>query len=241
MKLNNTIILTLDDFRRHFNINAFWISRRHFLRDIDKEKILVPEEDEDYLEGVRKWLEAEEKGSVTDEFREKGIEHLSLLAKHNVTVDDLRKAMGVIDFTTDIIYAPQDGILNLPGEKMKKADAVAYAQKAQMKERLHKIEIEGEGKRTAIIMIGGEEVSKLKNDECVYVTEANGYYLRALSSIKYHGSTPYYLKNIHGVFESTLVVEQNTGNGFKTEEYDNVTHFRISPDFKISGNKYFVL
>lgn len=242
MKLNNTIILTLDDFRRHFNINAFWISHRHFLRDMDKEKILVPEEEEDNLDGVRKWLEAEEDGSVTDEIRKKGIEHLSLLANHNVTVGDLRKAMGMLDYSLDIIVVSGDSQINLPGNVLNEDSIIEHINLTGKKERLHKIEIDGESNTVVTVLIGGTEVAHLKPQECLYATEIDGSFLRVLPNKLRRGPYILSLENIPGKFESTLL-EEYYAMGCTEIKHNNVTQFTYDKHRKpiYSSGKYYTI
>lgn len=39
MKLNNTLIVTLPDFARHFNFAEFWEKRIQFVRDMHPQKV----------------------------------------------------------------------------------------------------------------------------------------------------------------------------------------------------------
>lgn len=234
MKLNNVIILTIADFRRHFNFPAFWNSRKSFIRDMNPEKLsFYTHEDKENFDKIAAWINAEQNQSNMEEVRKSGLSALSLFAKCNVTEKDLKKVIGMLDYTASIIYAPSNGVLNLPGECMSEKDAKDYAKSLSVKEKLHKIEIEGENLRFASIYIDGREMCILKNDECVYATEINGTFLRLLDNRLANSSRTLYLENCPGKFESTLI-EERFSIGTKVTRHEGVTQFGF-----VNGKPFF--
>ena len=144
------------------------------------------------------------------------------------------------DFSSDIIIAPYNGILNLPGICMSEAEAISFANSVNEKERLHKIEIDGENSRSVSIFIDGKELCVLKDDECIYATEVRGKYLRLLPNSGKQGVVSLHLKNLAGRFESTLI-ETVCSFGKITYSHSNVTQFGFSAKGKpvYSSSKYY--
>lgn len=232
MKLNNTIILTLNDFRRHFNFPAFWNSRKCFVRDMDPE--IVPfytQEEKNNFYRISLWIKAEQTQNDTEAVRQAGLTALSEFAKCNVTEKDLKKVIGMLDYTASIIYAPCNGTLNLPGKFMPEMDAKEFAKSVNEKEQIHKIEIDGEGLRVASIYIDGKEMYVLKNDECIYATEVKGSFLRLLPNSDKRSAISLHLENQPGEFESTLI-ESISSFGKITKPHPCVTQFCFSEDDK---------
>lgn len=232
MKLNNVIILTIADFRRHFNFPAFWNSRMSFLRDMDPKKLsFFTPEDKENFDKIATWIRCEQNQSATKDVRHSGLTALSLFAKCNVTEKDLKKVIGMLDYTANIIYAPCNGILNLPGKCMSEMDAKDYAKSLNEKEKLHKIEIDGENLRSTSIYIDGREMCVLENDEFVYVTEVNGKFLRLLPNSAKRRAISLHLENQPGKFESVLV-ESISSFGKITNLHSGVTQFCFSEEDK---------
>lgn len=239
MKLNNVIILTIADFRRHFNFPAFWNSRMSFLRDMNPKKLsFFTPEDEENFDKIATWIRCEQNQSATEDVRHFGLAALSLFAKCNVTEKDLKKVIGMLDYTADIIVVPCNGILNLPGKHINQIETTSFFTESSHRERIHKIEIDGEGKRTATIFIGGTKLYELKDDECIYVSEINGCFVRLMDNRKVLDSRTLYLENCHGEFESILVEERFTTKK-RVNRHPGVTQFGFVEDkLYFSNNKY---
>lgn len=234
MKLNNVIILTIADFRRHFNFPAFWNSRMSFVRDMSPDSVFYFDaSDRKNYEEIANWIKAEQDGEVSEEQKRNGLKALSIFAGCNVTEKDYRKAIGMLDYTVSIILAPCNGKLNLPGTAMTEAEISQFRATNGGREKLHKIEIDDVGKRFTKIFIGGKEIRKLKNDECVYATEINGTFLRLLDNRQSSSSRTLYLENCPGKFESTLI-EERFSIGVKVIRHEGVTQFGF-----INGKPFF--
>ena len=245
MIMNNVIILTIADFRRYFNFPAFWNARLSFIRDMHPDVVFYFDvEDERNYEKIAQWIKAEKDGTVTTSLRQSGLSALSLFAKCNVTEKDWKKAMGMFDFSADIIVVEAGGILKLPGQYMTEEDATEYAHRMGGKERLHKIEVDGDDTMTATIFIGGNEMLRLKGCECVYATEIKGNFLRLLPNHLSEGPYTLGLENVQGRFESVLLEEYYLMGSVETRHY-GVTQFGFSkskprkPIF--ASDKYYVL
>lgn len=245
MKYNGTIILTLTDFRRHFNFPAFWKSRLSFVRDLDPKQICYFEEaDKQNYEKIVQWIKADQLGNVTTEIRQIGLSALSLFAKCNVTEKDWKKAMGMLDFSTDVIVVEGGGLLKLPGKNMTVNEALEYAKSSGKKERLHKIEVDGDVTSIATIFIGGIEILTLKGNECVYATEIDGFFLRILPNRLSEGPYTLTLENVQGSFESVLI-EEYYFMGRNETRHKGVTQFAFGETKPckpiISSDKYYIL
>lgn len=247
MKLNNVIILTIDDFRRHFNFPAFWNSRMSFLRDLDPKKLsfFTPEDDENFAK-IATWIRCEQNQSATEDVRLSGLAALSLFAKCNVTEKDWKKAVGMLDFSADIIFVEGGGMLKLPGQNMTAEEASEFAKNTGYKERLHKIEVEGDESTTASIFIGGKKMLHLRGGECVYATEIGDRFLRILPNHLSKGPYTLRLENISGSYESILIVEYHRV-AYHKHRKKGVTQFGFSkqnlknPKPIYKSDKYYVL
>lgn len=209
MKLNNTLIVTLIDFQRNFNFKQFWNCRKQFLRDMHPDKMYYWEEhDKTCYTAIRVWIEAEDSGSANPDIRNSGLESLARLVGQDVTEEEATFTLdGTSDFSADIIYVKSGGSLQLPGKAMSEEEAIGYSKSVGKKERLHKIEIcseKDEDEEAATIFINGTEIIRLPYGECVYVTEIDGFFLRALPSHLNQAGIFLDLINISGAFASKL-------------------------------------
>lgn len=246
MKINNKLIVTLVDFQRNFNFEQFWNCRRQFVRDMHPDKMYYWEEsDKTCYTAVRAWIEAEDSGTVNPNIRKSGLESLSLLAGQEVTGKKTNFILdGTADYSADIIYVKSGRELRLPGKAMSEEEAMKYGKSAGKKERLHKIEIRNdkdeEGK-PAPILINGTEVARLAYGECVYVTEIDGNFLRALPSHLNQATTFMDLINIPGSFGSRLRVLRYFS---ETKEYvhENVTQIAfLRGTYAYKGDIYYTI
>lgn len=246
MKLNNVIILTIADFRRNFSFPAFWNSRMSFIRDMNPKKMSYSTpEDMDNFEKISTWIRAEYSQTVTDELRKFGLTALSLFAKCNVTEKDLKKVIGMLDYTADIIVVESGGILRLPGQIVNAEETMTFANTSEKKERIHKIETDGDNSDTALILIGDEEIARLSRGECVYVTEINGDFRRILPNSLSEGPYTLTMENIPGSFECDVMEEYNSMTGREVTPRKGVTQFAFTkkkPSRPIyASDKYYVL
>lgn len=246
MKLNETIILTLADFRRYFSMQKFWPQRHEFLRDMSPKDVYYcnPGDKEKFRE-IAKWIEAEDHDNTS--LRSKGLGALSQFAKCNVTEKELKAAMGLLDFSASVIKAPRNGMLNLQGAAMSDTEAMAFAHSHGVRERLHKIEIEhneefdDEEETKSSVFINGNEVFTLRNNECVYITEVKGLFLRVLPNKLSKGNRILTIENITGEFRSRMT-EEIYLMGLQTCKHDEVTQIGFNGLKPIwSGDEYFVL
>lgn len=243
MKIDGVIILTLTDFRRHFNFPSFWNSRLSFVRDLGPNSIFYSDkkDEERYIEIV-KWIKAEHDGISTDELRKNGLKALSIYAGCNVTEKDYKKAVGMLDFSSDIITVSGDDKISLPGTAIAEDDIPEYVRSKGKKEKLHKIEIEGDEDRVITIFIGGTEVAHVKSMECLYVTEIDGEFIRALPNRLTLGPYVLTMENNPGKFESTLL-EEYYAMGCTEIRHKHITHFAYNKNKKpvFSSEKYYSL
>lgn len=226
MKLNGTIILSLIDFKREFNFDNFWNVRKHFVRDMHPDKVYYwNEKDKERYYAVCKWIESESSESVEPYIRENGLQALSLLVDKEITQECYQKALGVTDYTQNIIIA-RNGNLKLPGKVLSSEEAIQYSKDTNQKERLHKIEVEDGDESSARIFIDGTEVYTLPFGECVYVTEIDGRFLRVLPIKLESGNIRAYLNNVPFEFESILHCVK-IRMGIEIIDIPNITQFTI--------------
>ncbi len=237
MKLNGTIILSLIDFKREFNFDNFWNVRKHFVRDMHPDKVYYwNEKDKERYYSVCKWIESESSESVDPYIRENGLQALSLLVDKEITQECYQKALGVTDYTQNIIIA-RNGNLKLPGKVLSSGEAIRYSKDTNQKERLHKIEVEDDDESSATIFIDGTEVYTLPFGECVYVTEIDGRFLRVLPTKINYGNQKYFLANIEERFTSDLYMEDYSSGDLDIDIIYDVSHFVLSKGQIRTSNK----
>lgn len=219
MILNNTIILTIEDFRRHFDFSQFWAKRKHFVRDMHPQKIFYynPEQEQDYWV-VKEWLETED-NNITIEKRKTGINALSRIIDREISQSELSSILVTINYDDDIIIVKSGKTINLPGS------LVDWDYPHSNAEKLHKVEAVGDDGDVKI-MIGGSHAYTLHCKECVYITEIGGSFMRVLPTSCIKGATSLKLINIPGQFSSKLeITKYNMGKHVSVE--DNVTQFAL--------------
>ena len=234
MILNNTIILTLEDFKRHFDFSQFWAQRRHFVRDMHPCNIYYcSDTDTTLYHKVCEWISEEDNSEISATQREIGISALCKLSGKKITNNDLNVAFNSLDYNSDIIYVTSGtDRLNLP------AFSNIAELKPSSKEKLHKIEITGEHAGDTSILIGGNEVARLKAGDCIYVTERDNNFIRVLHNKGSKGCCHLTLENVPGHFESNLQAIL-TGFGKEVEKIKGVTQFRfVNGYFEYTNDKY---
>lgn len=227
MILNNTIILTIEDFRRQFEFSQFWAKRKHFVRDMHPQKIYYcnSDQEKDYWL-VKDWLETEG-GNISIKKRETGIKALSRLVKREISQKELSSVLVTVNYNDDVIIVKSGKTINLPGS------LVDQDYPRTNLERLHKFEAIGDDDDVKI-MIGGSHAYTLPSKECVYITEIGGSYMRVLPTSCFKGATSVKIINTPGQFSSKLEITQyNMGKHVSVK--DNVTQFALE-GMKISYN-----
>ncbi|WP_294611105.1 hypothetical protein [uncultured Bacteroides sp.] len=237
MKLNKKTIVTLTDFRRYFDLEQFWDNRRQFVRDMHPDKVYYwKDKDKECFQIVKTWIEMENSGNSNSDIRKNGLESLSTLTGKNITEEKFFMALGASDLNADIIYVQSGSSLKLPGKKvMTEEEAIKYSKSLGKPERLHKIEIKGDEEEAATIFINGIEVYKLPYGECVYITEVEGQYIRALPMKLEKGNLRLKLINKPGKFSSTLHLIRIM-MGIETEDIHDVTQFSIFEGKELYSN-----
>lgn len=216
MILNNTIIITLQDFQRHFDFPQFWAKRIHFVRDMHPDNIYYYDPDQvKAYNNVCSWIKLEESYSTSEAQRISGLHALSILAGKEVTQKDLSTVLVTLNFEQDIISVPAGKSINLPGKLAEESDTPSE------EERLHKIEVFGDGD-IVNVLIGGNCVMRLMPGDFVYVTEINGQFLRILPNKLVKGTTTMELRNCPGQFGSTLHLERFV-MGLKIRDIEDIT------------------
>lgn len=234
MILNNTIILTIEDFRRQFEFSQFWAKRKHFIRDMHPVNMYYYSDVDVHLyHDICIWLNLEENSEISEIQRETGISALSQFSGQKITKNDLKVGFNSLDYTSDIIYVNSGSDrLILP------AFNNISAFNPSSDEKLHKIEITGEHEGETSILIGGNVVAKLKAGDCMYVTEKDNGFIRVLPNKGSKGCCHLCLENVPGQFESNLQAIV-TGFGTEVENIKGVTQFRfINGYFEHTNDKY---
>ena len=220
MILNNTLILTLQDFRRHFSFDEFWVRRKHFIRDLEPGIFFYDnQKDVEYYNLTCKWIIAEGANNITEVERQNGLQALSALLNQNISMEELSTVLVSLNFNDDIICVPAGKTINLPGNIVNSEYPRSHS------ERLHKIEVQG-NIGEAKILIGGSFAGNISIGECLYVTEINGAFMRILPNIIQRGSTILKIINKPGKFTSTLeITRYDMGKHVCTKQ--DVTQFRL--------------
>lgn len=230
MKFGNYIILTLVDFRRHFDLDIFWHNCQQFVRDFSPEKVMYANEAEERAYGELKALITENK--VAKENLTDFSQYLSCLAgpNHIISESDLMRTIYGSDYTAQIIRMERP-VINLPGRIKTQDEAMSYSRVTGKPEILHKIEAGGELAEEDDqykIYINGILIKELEPGQAVYVTEIDGAFLRALPNTYNLGNgRKYGLKNRPGEFLSDLWEIDRSGLHPRTCPRGECSHFFI--------------
>lgn len=219
MKLNNTLIVTLSDFARHFTFPAFWANRQQFVRDLCPEKVyyLNNEQKQAYIE-ITKWIQEGELNTNSD--KTLLCNALEELLGYKVDNKEVEAFFHPTVMDSDIIVVNAPTTFDLP--KFEKTSDDPFTIK------LRKLQIEGNVGQEAEIHIGGELVAKLKSGEVTYVTEADGKYIEILPNHIYSDRYDASLVDTNGEFYSTLVIYDKK-NASKYS-WDGVISFALVDD-----------
>lgn len=165
MKLDNTLIVTLPDFARHFSFAEFWENRRQFVRDMNPKRVYYWNEElaEAYYL-VAKWIEKGEAATADD--RKAGCKALSFLVGKNIDAGAATMSGDRYDYSTDVIKISTGKSLKLPQYAKKGGNPVSLA--------LHKIEAHGKSGTASMVSIGKAKALRLMAGDFVYVSAVKG-------------------------------------------------------------------
>ena len=176
MKLNDHIIITLSDFSRYFDPDAFWANRYAFIRDMKPEKVYYYQ-DKDQInayEKVCKWIEAEKNRTSNNEIRKDALSGLQMLTDNKIN-------------SLDFSYCDKTHKIEMSDIIKVNAPTPIYLEKyenplnGELKPiNLHKIVINGVDGQKSKIYIGKSCVGTFNKGEIVYVTESNGKFIEVL-------------------------------------------------------------
>lgn len=215
MKLNNHLIVTLTDFKRHFNSSEFWENRRQFVRDMHPDKVYYwNNELEQAYYDIKAWIESPD--DANGKISEKGKKSLSLLTGKVFDWDE--NPSSKIDLSQKIIKVQAGQTISLPEYKAGDLNDFEI--------NLHKIEIVGNSESPAKILIGDRLWGSYYSGEVVYFTEINGGCIELLSNKLSNEVMELTLACRDSEFESDLIV-QDLVNGKKTT-HQRVTSFAIA-------------
>lgn len=222
MKLKNHLIVTLPDFVRYFDFTEFWLNRRQFIRDMNPDKVYYYDEKlVQAFNAVKLWIEQDDDAD-NEAIIQEGIAALSLLADQEMDVTDLKKTKGDdVDLSQDVITIQAGQTLSLPKLEDQRQEPINL--------RLHKIEVQGKSSNPAKILIGGQVVGTLREDEAVYVSEMNGGCIELLPNRLRNETWELSLLNREREFLSSLIV-RNLEMGTQYSLIDCVTSFALLED-----------
>lgn len=165
MKLDNTLIVTLPDFARHFSFAEFWENRRQFVRDMSPQRVYYwSEELAEAYACVAKWIEKGEDASADD--RKAGCKALSLIVGKEVDASAANVVGDGYDYSSNVIKIPTGKTFCLPQYTKKGGNSVSLA--------IHKIEAHGKSGTLSMVCIGKGKVLRLMAGDFVYATAVKG-------------------------------------------------------------------
>lgn len=218
MKLNNTLIVTLPDFARHFTFAEFWANRRQFVRDMHPSRVYYwSNELAEAYAVVAAWIEKGEE--ATDEDCEAGCKALEMLVGKPINVNDINFSE-TPDLAAPVIRIQAGKTLDLPAYKRGGASLCL---------RHHKIEVYGKNGTTAVISIGGRQSTHIAAGGFAYVTEAEGCgFIEFLPTHLQNDIYELTAISQEGELGCSLVVEDM--NTMQQKEVRNVVSFALADD-----------
>lgn len=220
MKLNNSLMVTLPDFTKHFNYMEFWENRRQFVRDMHPSKVYYWDKElEDAYFSVANWIDRGD--DVMEDEKARGIGALELLLGRKIDDGEIGLSEGHVDLSSPIIRVLAGTDLILPEYEKGLCDRVELS--------YHKIEVYGNSNKPARIRIGtGGEEKLLCTGEFVYVTALNGRFIEFLPTHLENNANILDLVSKEGKFASTLYCRRlSDGN---TVWHEEVISFALAYD-----------
>lgn len=222
MKLQDSLIVTLPDFAKHFDYAEFWENRAQFVRDMHPSKVYYWDEElKGAYEAVADWIRqsaGDNASSVSDAV---GIRALELLIGRKIDESEVNRAVGKVDLTAPIIRVQAGSTLALPGYEKDIASGEIHL-------CYHKIEVCGHSEKSAVIKIGESVSQELHAGDFIYVTETNGLFIEFLPVYLHNEIYNMNLTAQEGVFAPTLQVRALFSGRQMT--YEKVVSFALTED-----------
>lgn len=222
MKLGKYLIVSLVDFRRHYDFKLFYQSRDEFVRDMHPDKIFYW--DDKLIEAYQqicRWIQSKENPTMRQipDYAVRALQ--TYVGKADVTAPTENVD---IDLSQKVIHLPADYELNLP--------AFNFDHKpATIKINLHKIVADKKSVDASSVRIG-DEIVELAPGAVVYATECNGQFIQFLTNRLSNDKISAELINKDDSFGSILVIE-DLKTGQKTTT-NNIVAFAIMKDTAIT-------
>lgn len=221
MKLQNSLIVTLPDFAKHFEYAEFWENRAQFVRDMHPSKVYYwNEELKSAYATVAEWIRQSAGADTSSVSDAVGIRALEFLIGRKIDESEVNRAVGKVDLTAPIIRVQAGTTLALPGYDKDTASGEIHL-------CYHKIEVCGYSEKSAVIKIGGSS-QEIHAGDFVYVTETNGFFIEFLPVHLHNEIYNLNLTAQEGVFAPTLQVRALFSGRQMT--YENVISFALAED-----------
>lgn len=201
MKYGNYLIVTLPDFRRHFDFNTFYRNRYQFVTDMHPDKVYYWGNDKliRAYDTLSNWI-LNDFGQEINDIPADVINALQCLVGRAIPKPNL-KTNG-IELTEDIITLSPGQNVSLPlYEQMEIPDPI--------KIKLHKIVISGESEMPAVVT-AGKESREISQGDVIYITECNGNFIEFISTFDENEFLTGQLIDSSEQFGSILVITDKT-------------------------------
>lgn len=220
MKLNNTLIVTLPDFARHFSFIEFWENRRQFVRDMNPQRVYYwSKELSDAYFLVSKWIEKGEQATADD--CKAGCKALSYLVGKEIDASAATIAGDSDDYSAKIINISSGKTVRLPQYQKHGSGSVSLA--------IHKIEVYGKSGTVLMVSIGKGKAIKLMAGDFVYATAVKGGgFVEFLPKTMRGNEYELTMVSQKGDFLSTLIVRNL--RTMKQEQISGVVSFALAED-----------
>lgn len=198
MKYNDYLIVTIPDFRRHFNFKEFYAYREQFVRDMSPEKVYYW--DESLIKAYRtiaQWIVCNSAQSISDLPTQVEKALKVLVDKEDIMNSELENAD--LDLSQPIIYLQSGFDLNLPALAMDDFNGPIDI-------CLHKL-VNDSGSNIPITIIIGALSKTLADQEVVYVSECGGKFIEFLPNGASNEFFEAKLIESRGNFGSILMIE----------------------------------
>ena len=221
MKLQNSLIVTLPDFAKHFEYAEFWENRAQFVRDMHPSKVYYWNEELKLAYAtVADWIRQSGRGDAGP-LNTSGIQALELLIGRKINDTEINGVAGKVDLSAPIIRVRAGITLALPGYNKDTASG-------EINLCYHKIEVCGHSEKPAVIKISETASQELHTGDFVYVTENNGRFIEFLPVHLHNEIYNLSLMAQEGVFAPTLQVRALFSG--RQMIYENVVSFALTED-----------
>lgn len=175
MKYGNYLIVTLPDFRRHFDFKEFYNSRRQFVSDMHPDKVFYWEDAKliAAYHTISNWI-LNDIGLATDDIPTDVINALQSLTGKPISISSLK---------ADKIALTEDIITLRPGQNV----AFPVYEKSEVPDeidiRLHKLVVSGESEMPSVVT-AGKKSREISHGDVMYVTECDGKFVDFISNFE---------------------------------------------------------